>query len=178
MLNLETPRVDIPAVAYAQANITPRKFKHASSFTNNTSKIVSPSKNKVVPKNKIGLTSNFNRDSECKSPCSVSLLRKSQAIPNIFNERITLNQKRYDYKMAKNNSVDNMGYLSNGYESNDNSVIKDTKPIRTTNVSIADHISVKSERSKVYYHQSTLGSHKKISSSKAFTSKKKISKGK
>ena len=100
MLNYKTPKVDLPAVAYAQAKDTPHKNKHASSFTNNTSKIAEPSKNKVVPRNKIGLISNFNRDSGCKSPCSVSLMRKSQAIPNIFNERITLNQKRYDFKLA------------------------------------------------------------------------------
>ena len=70
---------------------------------------------------------NFERDQvkNLKSPSAISLLRKSQVSPSICNEKINLNQKRYDHKIAKNNSVDNMGYLSQGYDSNETSIVRD-----------------------------------------------------
>lgn len=83
--------------------------------------------NKQCTSHQSRLIGNFERDHDknLKSPSAISLLRRSQVSPNIFNEKINLNQKRYDHKIAKNNSVDNMGYLSQGYDSNETSVVRD-----------------------------------------------------
>lgn len=136
--------------AYKEVNNFSPRVKNISSFTNTDINNCLKEK-KAVTRSKVGLMSNFKRDSALKSPKPTNFLRKSQASPNIFTERITLNQKRYDHKMAKNNSHDNMGYLSNGYESNDNSIIREAQPARKTTASVADHLSVKSERPKVSF---------------------------
>lgn len=138
--------------AYTEVNHFSPRVKHISSFINTDMNNGLKNK-KAVPRTKVGLMSNFKRYSELKSPRSTNFLRKSQASPNIFTERITLNQKRYDHKVAKNNSHDNMGYLSNGYESNENSIIRESQPVKIASTSVLDHLSVKSERPKVSFIQ-------------------------
>ncbi|CAI2362194.1 unnamed protein product [Moneuplotes crassus] len=96
------------------------------------------------------------------SPKEINLVRNSHASPMIFSEKIDLNKKRYDYKMAKNSSVDNMGCLSQGYESTDGAKPRGAKGAKGATMSVGDHLSVNSERPKARYHKPTLDSHNKI----------------
>jgi hypothetical protein len=120
---------------------------------------------KNIPTTSIGLQNNYLRDDvtrRSQMSRKNEAVRKSTLSTNILSERVSLHQKRYDHKIAKNNSVDNMGYLSQDYESNEGNL----KKLRTQNlksdVSMGDHLSVNSERPKALYHKSTLDSHKMI----------------
>lgn len=75
--------------------------------------------------NKYSENLNNKNNTEISSPKNLVSVRKSQDSPHILLERITLNKKRYDYKIAKNNSADHMGYTSHELESNENSFVKD-----------------------------------------------------
>lgn len=79
-------------------------------------------KNKLIAKTNNGALdkSGYEVPINALSPKSINIMRKSQTSSKVLGEKISLNKKRYDYKMAKNNSVDTMGCLSQGYESTDN----------------------------------------------------------
>ena len=152
MMNKMNPHKKIAAMTLPTENATLDKSEVVDSFINTSiSYDLNFKKNKLVPKTSIEVEDdlNFNPQKDIKSPKEICLVRRSQASPKIFSEKISLNQKRYDYKMAKNNSVDNMGWLSENYESKDNSRIKETGPGALNSLSIADHLSVNSERPKV-----------------------------
>lgn len=67
-----------------------------------------------------------------QSPRTIQKLRRSEVSPQIYSERPTLNERRFNHKIAKNSSVDNMGYVSQEYESIDNSMRHETLSFRVS----------------------------------------------
>ena len=97
------------------------------------------------------------------SPKTIEKLRRSEASPNIIVERSTLYERRYNHKIAKTNSVDNVGYTSNDCDSHNNSALKEQANVKITNGWNIESISMNSERnSKAKYYKPTLENHKKI----------------
>eukprot|EP00345_Euplotes_harpa_P007172 CAMPEP_0168317922 /NCGR_PEP_ID=MMETSP0213-20121227/170_1 /TAXON_ID=151035 /ORGANISM="Euplotes harpa, Strain FSP1.4" /LENGTH=229 /DNA_ID=CAMNT_0008318887 /DNA_START=403 /DNA_END=1093 /DNA_ORIENTATION=- len=103
--------------------------------------------------------------------------RKSQASLFVQMEKVSLTKRRYDHKMAKNNSVDNVWYSSNYADSSEQLSSKDIgRKIKLTCISMGDQASLRSEKPKAMYYKPTFESHKRIGfSNLKFGMKPKIS---